>query len=64
MKTFVGRSVKFTDSTEGKPEELGYFLQLTHSINEDMDYAVIIDNNGKIKYVFTSEVTFLMTEDE
>jgi len=63
MKTFVGRAVKFTNSTEERNEELGYFLQLTHSITEDMDYAVIIDNNGKMKFVFTSEVTFLMEED-
>jgi len=63
MKTFVGRAVKFTNSTEERNEELGYFLQLTHSITEDMDYAVIIDDNGKMKFVFTSEVTFLMEED-
>jgi hypothetical protein len=57
---FVGKRVLFTDGQLSLDKQLGYFLQLTHSTVQDMDYAYVVDEDGKIHCIFVTEIEFDM----
>jgi len=59
MGNISWKEIRFTDQELGiTTPQLGYFLQITHSIQQDQDYAIVVDTSGKIHTVYLSEITF------
>jgi len=60
MMEFSGKQITFIDESQGSDERQdGYFMQLTHSTREDMDYAIVVDSGGNVRCVSFRDVRFV-----